>query len=414
MSGSSSTDPHPCTSVGGGISENSTWTVQGSPYCVSNSIEVNSGIILTIQPGVVIKFSPGAALQIDGTLIAQGTPANAIAFTSINPSPQPGDWGNIYFSPSSVAASLNSNGNYAGGSVIQYATIQYAGGAQVLGSPGQAAVQMVTSAAYLDNDVIQKNKADGIGIDYVAKARITNNQLLTNGEIASSGILVYQNAAAQDIVIEGNVITGTKGDGIALNTYLTSGLSATGTISKNTITANQGNGVFTSACGLTELMTNNTITGNLGSGVSVYDNCTLYPITMRGNTISGNAMSGINIDDSGESAMTIEGNLISDNTGPFGAGIEWNHGYGSISGNTVNGNSGSCCGGGIYIFQTYAGLDITRTQSAITKRSKVEASISWEFGPGLQRQRRHQQRRNQAQRRRRNSYLQLCANNQRK
>lgn len=70
------------------INTNTTWgptgTVVGSTFWVRNSIAVGSGVTLTIQPGVVVKFDNGAQFQINGTLRAIGTAADSIVFTSIH------------------------------------------------------------------------------------------------------------------------------------------------------------------------------------------------------------------------------------------------------------------------------------------------------------------------------------------
>jgi len=68
--------------VSGLISSNTTWTVANSPYVVTNNILVNAGVTLTIQPGVTVKFNALKSMQIDGTLIAKGTNADSIRFTS--------------------------------------------------------------------------------------------------------------------------------------------------------------------------------------------------------------------------------------------------------------------------------------------------------------------------------------------
>lgn len=94
--------------VSGNITANTTWTLANSPYVVTGSIMVTSPAVLTIEPGVVVKFNPGAALiaSTGATLTANGTVAAPIIFTSIKDdsaagdtngdggatSPAPGDW----------------------------------------------------------------------------------------------------------------------------------------------------------------------------------------------------------------------------------------------------------------------------------------------------------------------------------
>ncbi len=78
------------TSVSGGIYQNTTWTLAGSPYTVTGSIVVFPQRTLTIEPGCEIIFTADNTfntgnfiyLEIRGALIALGTDANKIKFTS--------------------------------------------------------------------------------------------------------------------------------------------------------------------------------------------------------------------------------------------------------------------------------------------------------------------------------------------
>ncbi len=78
------------TSVSGGIYQNTTWTLAGSPYEVTGSIVVFPGKTLTIEPGCVVKFTADYTfntgnliyLEIRGTLVANGTPNIPVVFTS--------------------------------------------------------------------------------------------------------------------------------------------------------------------------------------------------------------------------------------------------------------------------------------------------------------------------------------------
>jgi len=63
------------TNVGGAITVDTTWTLAGSPYNVTSTVQVygtsTTPTTLTIEPGVVVKFASGAALQI-GNGTSQG------------------------------------------------------------------------------------------------------------------------------------------------------------------------------------------------------------------------------------------------------------------------------------------------------------------------------------------------------
>jgi len=86
------------TIVDGNITTNITWTAAGSPYIIEKAIvEVRFGSTLTIDPGVEVRFQPGRVLETDGgcSIVAVGTAADTIVFTSNAPSPAPEDWGKV-------------------------------------------------------------------------------------------------------------------------------------------------------------------------------------------------------------------------------------------------------------------------------------------------------------------------------
>ena len=113
-SGKSFTDPLafqvvvPQTLVSGTLSANAEW-LSGMVYHVTSSVTVPSGVTLTIDPGAIVKFEAGCGMTVQsgGQLIADGTVAQPIVFTSIHDNsfggdtdgsgnatpPAPGDWG---------------------------------------------------------------------------------------------------------------------------------------------------------------------------------------------------------------------------------------------------------------------------------------------------------------------------------
>jgi len=85
-------------SVTGVISENTTWGMSDSPFTLTGNILVQSGVILTIEPGVVVDFGI-YYLQIEGTLRAIGTEETRIKISGVGD--QHNNKGRIYFTDSS-------------------------------------------------------------------------------------------------------------------------------------------------------------------------------------------------------------------------------------------------------------------------------------------------------------------------
>src|SRR5205085_7670631 len=78
--------------------QSGTLSLTNSPYLVSGILHVPGGQTLTIEPGVILQFqNTNVALYIDGTLVARGSSANPILFTSDKVTKQPGQWGSLIF-----------------------------------------------------------------------------------------------------------------------------------------------------------------------------------------------------------------------------------------------------------------------------------------------------------------------------
>jgi hypothetical protein len=68
------------TNVGGTIASDTVWALANSPYNFTGSVTVNSGVTLTIEPGVTVDLN-GFTLQVNGTLNAIGLDTNQIHFS---------------------------------------------------------------------------------------------------------------------------------------------------------------------------------------------------------------------------------------------------------------------------------------------------------------------------------------------
>jgi len=337
--------PTPCgpTNVSGIIASDTTWDRTCGPYIVTGNVFVNSGVRLTIAPGVTVKFDSQKVLTVQGTLVASGTAASLITFTSNSASPAKGDWNYIHFTDSSVDATFDGSGNYVSGSVIQYAIIEYAGS-----ESGMGALHIEASSPYIDHNTIRNNRQGGIYAYNSVGLRITNNSVTGNGLASTAGregaIFVYR---SDTTIIRGNTVSDNIHTGIQI-------YDGTTTISDNTITGNTAN-MYTDGIGSggisanwgTHTISNNIVTGNTGydygGGIGFYGNGVISNNIIANNTVS---RSGGGIYNEG---ATISNNIIANNTtSEVGGGI-WTR-SGTVSNNTITGNTAHSRGGGIIFF----------------------------------------------------------------
>ena len=328
------------TEVGGPITSDTAWTALNSPYVVVASVEIQENATLTIDPGVTVRLDRGAGLQVDGQLIARGASGMPITFTSNQASPGPGDWGNIQFSSTAEATALDANGNYLGGSVLQYCIIEYGGDYTVIA--GQSTV--IADSLLIDHCTLRNNRSRSLD---VTNSRVANNAILDNAATldgptyGGAGVLGYNS------VISGNTVTGNSfraGFGPVALVY-GAGIYAAG---NSTVTAN--------------IVTRNSLGGSsysFGAGIFAAN------ATVTGNTVSHNIADGLYGGLGGgiyAFSSTVSDNGIVSNGAigsfPFGYPVEASGGgvyaisstlsNNVISNNVVDSPSGYARGGGVY------------------------------------------------------------------
>ena len=115
---SAAASPRADTVVSGTIGVDTTWNLAGSPYIVTSSITVNPGVTLTIDPGVIIKFTGAQGLIVQGNLDSNGAAGSPVVFTSYlddsaggdtngdgnATTPAPGNWLGMYIQNGANAA----------------------------------------------------------------------------------------------------------------------------------------------------------------------------------------------------------------------------------------------------------------------------------------------------------------------
>lgn len=176
------------------ISVDTTWTLAESPYVVYGFLEVEPGVTLIVEPGVIVKFEEGAELSVGGVLHANGTEIEPIYFTSIkddtvggdtngdsNASTPFRDWVHIAFTP-------NAQGSFT------HSTIRYGGFVEDVGGPGGGLgsnTGIVNDGAEISLDYVSltDNGEDGLvqfdGTSNLSNVFVANHEV--NGIFISGG-----------------------------------------------------------------------------------------------------------------------------------------------------------------------------------------------------------------------------------
>ncbi len=208
------------TNVSGTISADTTWTLENSPYVISSSVTVDSGVTLTIEPGVVVQGSSWyATLNVEGSLQAIGTESYPITFTSTSDS-APGQWNQIYF--------------ISGASTLDHVNVRNGGG------NGVAMIYAVGGSLTVDHSTFSQSAGTGLevfggtnGTD--ASAEISRTKAEDN---AGRGIFIF-NAYAE---IEDSASWSNEGNGISV--WVASGTQADPTVVSGTsVWDNGGTGI---------------------------------------------------------------------------------------------------------------------------------------------------------------------------
>ena len=271
--------------ISGTLTGSATWSQLGIPYIIGNNgLTVPAGATLTIAPGVVVKFMTTATghayLDVQGTLVANGTATQGIVFTSYLDDtadgdtngdggatvPSPGDWTAIRFD------------NGAKGS-LSYATVRYGGfSTNIYGTFSLAALDVGSGSATptLSNCQITNNltgmAVDGTGTS-VTIAGFTF-QANTTGLLVSSGAASVTGTKFSANGVGASVTGGTgnvTGDTFTNNTTtaISTGAGAKGTIQSNAITTTTGASAFSISTGFLGTISKNTATGSGINGIDV-------------------------------------------------------------------------------------------------------------------------------------------------
>ena len=186
-----------------------TWTVAGSPYVVTGTVGVAAAATLTIEPGVVVKFSgTDAGMSVAGRLSAVGTATSPIVFTSYADDTAAGDTNGDGSATTGAAGqwySLGFTGSASG--ALTFAQVRYGGyGSSNL---AYAAVSIGgNSSVLLDHSSVTASQTSGIyvsgGVADVAASTISSNGigvLVANATVHVTGRSSISNNADKGIYL---------------------------------------------------------------------------------------------------------------------------------------------------------------------------------------------------------------------
>jgi hypothetical protein len=244
------------TTVSGAITSDQTWTLAGSPYVMTGDVTVGTGVTLTVQAGVSVvaaatdALAAGASpslveLNVNGTLLVNGTAEAPVSFTSANASGGD-DWYGVVVASGGAATIANASFAYA-----NYGLWWHAGTLDVTDSSfdhDTYGVYVQGGTAILSGLTVTNSYT---GIDAPGGAVVLSTSVLQGNSV---GALTESMMWISSSTIDHN------GDGLRLIPFSGPGLLQ---ISNSLVTNNAGYGVYQTGSG-----------GVLFDGVGLYGNGT--------------------------------------------------------------------------------------------------------------------------------------------
>jgi hypothetical protein len=339
------------TTIKDPITKDTTWNFTGSPYILIQDIAVYPAAVLTIEPGVVVRFADGVKLSIFGGLKAQGNALLPITFTSNSTTPARGIWDRVIFAG-------------VKGFSMDYALVEYATTGLKLDSEADISDCVISncnvgvegSLVNANRISVTDNAGDGLSLTGSHGISIRNSNISNNGGygifVAGSPTLDLNNCRVLDNArdgavlsnggtIENSLISDNTGNGTCIL-----GNTTNTTIRDTQISDNGGDGIWAESG---TSITNCNITGNAKNGIScdhigestIFQNCHLRnnggdgiwtnsSVEINGTDIIFNGGNGVTAVDDGN--MTVSWSSILNNT------LNGLAGRGSVSLSNVTGN----------------------------------------------------------------------------
>lgn len=151
-------------------------TIGPGNYTVAISAAVDTGVKLTILPNTCIFFLPGAAMEIRGTIIANGTASQKICF-DIHPNATSSQyWGRLWIR---TGSNFDSNGLYSSGSYFNNVIVRRGG---LCGGSSCGVIRVEgTNHVAMENTKIAENWCHGLEIATTGFGYYRNMNISFNG-----------------------------------------------------------------------------------------------------------------------------------------------------------------------------------------------------------------------------------------
>ena len=213
---------HASTSATGIINSDTTWDTAHGPYQLTGPVLIQTNVTLTIMPGVTVDFA-GYYIEVNGTLIAEGTSNNKIDFTSSVNSAKSQNYPFqvISFDPAGSGTISNAQFNIisvfiSGGSP----TISY----NTFNNPGTTTIDIFDSSPTVSNNVVNSGSTGVNGIVAHSNPTVSNNTVIGGmyGIYATGSANLYNNTViggeiSVSIALQVNFVGNTVMDGTGVS-----------------------------------------------------------------------------------------------------------------------------------------------------------------------------------------------------
>ena len=375
--------------IGGTLHTDMTLSAARSPYTVDEDLIVTSGATLSVEPGVELRFAAGVELRLgspangSGTLVARGTSKSPVLFTAnVVPGtpPSAGDWSTVRFTPDAGDTFFDGDGEYASGSIVEYAVFEYAGGdgddvgaitiddATVMVSNvlihqcgGHGIFADLSSTVSLDSLTLLDARIEGcstvesgagVYVNYGRSHRIRDCTFLKNTSRRRGGGLYMYEARESDVsgcTFVGNTNINALPGGVGGGAYI---LSDFGSVTGNTFSENMGEGAGAVWAALPEgvfarnSVTNNVCTNHGIGGVVVIGS----GAEVSGNTVEENLGVGVGGASVQGNSLNVFDNVIRLNEAPEGVGgLDASFSLSQLTNNVISNNQGGFSAGGVLV-----------------------------------------------------------------